>query len=166
MNENELVKLIQDGEMKYFGQLYDMYIKKIYDFIFYKTYHKEVAEDITSQVFLKVYKKINQYNVKKKWIQSSLKSNGSITIDDGAANALLKGKSLLPVGIIDVNGTFKRGDTISILDKKKSNIGIGVTSYSNDEISKIKGTKSDNIKEILGYSSRGEVIHIDNMVLN
>jgi glutamate 5-kinase len=110
--------------------------------------------------------KINQYNAKKKWIQSSLKSNGSITIDDGAANALLKGKSLLPVGIIDVNGTFKRGDTISILDKKKSNIGIGVTSYSNDEISKIKGTKSDNIKEILGYSSRGEVIHIDNMVLN
>ena len=101
----------------------------------------------------------------KKWILNSIKNKGSIIIDDGATNALIKGKSLLPVGISDVNGKFNRGDTVSILDKINNKIGIGVTSYSSDEISKIKGIKSNNIKDRLGYISRGEVIHIDNMVL-
>ena len=78
---------------------------------------------------------------------------------------LTEGKSLLPVGIIEVNGKFERGDTVSIINKLNNKVGIGVTSYSSDEISKIKGIKSDNIKERLGYISRGEVIHIDNMVL-
>ena len=103
--------------------------------------------------------------MQKKWIRSSIKNKGSIIVDDGAKNALIKGKSLLPVGIIEVNGKFDRGDTVSILNKINNKIGIGVTSYSSDEISKIKGIKSDNIKDKLGYISRGEVIHIDNMVL-
>ena len=103
--------------------------------------------------------------MQKKWIRSSIKNKGSIIVDDGAKNALIKGKSLLPVGIIEVNGKFDRGDTVSILNKLNNKIGIGVTSYSSDEISKIKGIKSDNIKDRLGYISRGEVIHIDNMVL-
>ena len=103
--------------------------------------------------------------MQKKWIRSSIKNKGSIIVDDGAKNALIKGKSLLPVGVIEVNGKFDRGDTVSILNKLNNKIGIGVTSYSSDEISKIKGIKSDNIKDKLGYISRGEVIHIDNMVL-
>ena len=107
----------------------------------------------------------NKYNAKKKWILSSIKNKGSIVVDDGAANAMTRGKSLLPVGIIDVKGKFNRGDTVSILNKSNNKIGAGVTSYSNDEISKIKGINSDNIKDKLGYISRGEVIHIDNMVL-
>ncbi len=107
----------------------------------------------------------NKYNAKKKWILSSLKNKGSIIADDGAINAIKEGKSLLPVGIIGVDGKFVRGDTVSILNKSKNNIGTGVVSYSSDEILKIKGIKSDNIKNILGYTSRGEVIHIDNMVL-
>ena len=107
----------------------------------------------------------NRYNAKKKWILNSIKNKGSIIIDDGAKSALTKGKSLLPVGIIKVNGKFNRGDTVFILDKLNNKIGIGVTSYSSDEISKIKGIKSGNIKERLGYISRGEVIHINNMVL-
>jgi len=72
----------------------------------------------------------------------------------------------LPVGITDVNGKFVRGDTVLILNKSKRKIGTGVVSYSSEEILKIKGAKSDNIKNILGYTSRGEVVHIDNMVLN
>ena len=107
----------------------------------------------------------NRYNAKKKWILNSIKNKGSIIVDDGAINALTEGKSLLPVGIIEVNGKFERGDTVSIINKLNNKVGIGVTSYSSDEISKIKGIKSDNIKDRLGYISRGEVIHIDNMVL-
>ena len=109
---------------------------------------------------------INNYNAKKKWILSSIKSKGSIIADHGAIKAIKSGKSLLPVGISDVNGKFNRGDTVLILSKSKIKIGTGVTSYSSDEILKIKGSKSENIKNILGYSSRGEAIHIDNMVLN
>ena len=108
----------------------------------------------------------NKYNAKKKWILSSLKNKGSITADTGAINAIKKGKSLLPVGITDVNGKFYRGDTVLIINKSKKKIGTGVVSYSSEEIFKIKGVKSENIKNILGYTSRGEVIHIDNMVLN
>ena len=88
--------------------------------------------------------------MQKKWIRSSIKNKGSIIVDDGAKNALIKGKSLLPVGIIEVNGKFDRGDTVSIINKINTKIGIGVTSYSSDEISKIKGIKSDNIKDKIG----------------
>ncbi|MAK12851.1 MAG: glutamate 5-kinase [Candidatus Pelagibacter sp.] len=108
----------------------------------------------------------NEYNAKKKWILSSLNNKGSIIIDDGANEAIIKGKSLLPVGIYDVKGKFNRGETVSILDKLNNKIGTGVVSYSSDEIFKIKGIKSSNIKDKLGYISRGEVIHIDNMVFN
>ena len=85
-------------------------------------------------------------------------------VDQGAARAIINGKSLLPVGIIDTNGTFQRGDTVSIFGVRKKKLGIGVTSYSNNDIKKVKGLKSDQINKILGYSSRGEVIHIDNLV--
>jgi glutamate 5-kinase len=108
----------------------------------------------------------NKINAKKKWILSSIKNNGSIIVDKGALNALLQGKSLLSVGIKQVQGLFSRGDTIDILDENKNKVGLGVVSYSNNEIDKIKGAKSDQIQNILGYSSRGEVIHIDNLVLN
>ena len=82
---------------------------------------------------------------KKKWILNSIKNKGSIIVDDGAINALIKGKSLLPVGN-EVNGKFDRGDTVSILNKLNNKIGIGVTSYSSDEISKIKGIKRTILK--------------------
>ncbi len=110
--------------------------------------------------------KTNKYNAKKKWILGTLKNQGKIIADAGAIKAIMAGKSLLPVGITDIKGKFSRGDTVLIFNKSKSKIGTGVVSYSSDEIIKIKGKKSDQIKKILGYSSRGEVIHIDNMVLN
>ena len=94
----------------------------------------------------------------------TIKTKGSVLVDQGAAQAIINGKSLLPVGIIDTNGTFQRGDTVSIFGAHKKKLGIGVSSYSNSDIKKIKGLKSDQINKILGYSSRGEVIHIDNLV--
>ena len=94
----------------------------------------------------------------------TIKTKGFIIIDNGATTALLNGKSLLPVGIVGLNGTFQRGDTVSIIGVNKKKIGLGLTSYSSDDIEKIKGLRSDQIDEVLGYSSRGEVIHIDNLV--
>ena len=108
--------------------------------------------------------KINSYNAKKRWIMGTIKTKGSIFVDHGAARAITNGKSLLPVGVVDATGTFQRGDTVSIFTTNKKKLGIGVTSYSNSDIKKIKGLKSNQIKESLGYSSRGEVIHIDNLV--
>ena len=94
----------------------------------------------------------------------TIKTKGSLEVDAGAANALLNGKSLLPVGIVNVSGSFQRGDTVTILNLDKKKLGVGVTSYSSEDIQKIKGLKSQQINVILGYSSRGEVIHIDNLV--
>ena len=107
--------------------------------------------------------KINSYNAKKRWIMGTIKTKGSIFVDHGAARAITNGKSLLPVGVVEATGTFQRGDTVSIFTTNKKKLGIGVTSYSNSDIKKIKGLKSNQIKESLGYSSRGEVIHIDNL---
>ena len=107
--------------------------------------------------------KINSYNAKKRWIMGTIKTKGSIFVDHGAARAITNGKSLLPVGVVEATGIFQRGDTVSIFTTNKKKLGIGVTSYSNSDIKKIKGLKSNQIKESLGYSSRGEVIHIDNL---
>ena len=71
----------------------------------------------------------------------TIKTKGSIFVDEGAARAIINGKSLLPVGILDTNGTFQRGDTVSIFGAPKKKLGIGVTSYSNSDIKKIKKNK-------------------------
>ena len=100
------------------------------------------------------------------WILSSINTKGAIIVDDGARKALLSGKSLLPVGIVNFRGFFQRGDTIQVLSKNFKNIAIGVSAYSSEDISQIKGLKSEQIKNVLGYSSRGEVIHANNMVIS
>jgi len=107
---------------------------------------------------------INSFNARKKWIMGTIKTKGSIFIDNGAVKALIAGKSLLPVGIVGVSDSFQRGDTVAIFNKSKKKIAVGVTSYSSEDIEKIKGLKSTRINATLGYSSRGEVIHIDNLV--
>jgi glutamate 5-kinase len=108
--------------------------------------------------------KSSSLNAKKQWILNSLSTKGSISIDDGAEKALLNGKSLLPIGVTAVEGTFKRGDAIYIINSKKKKIATGISAYSSEDAKKIKGFKTDKIKEILGYVSRGEIVHIDNLV--
>jgi len=103
---------------------------------------------------------------RKLWIRYCLKEKGEIVVDKGAEEAILKkGKSLLPSGIKNVKGEFLQGDVILILNEKKKIIGKGITNYSNDEISKIKGKKSQEIGKILGYKKEDEVVHRDNMVV-
>jgi len=103
-------------------------------------------------------------NAKKQWILNSIATKGSLVIDEGAEKALKNKKSLLPVGVKEVNGNFKRGDSVNILDQSNEKIATGIVAYSSDEAKKIVGLKTEKIEEILGHASRGEMVHIDNLV--
>ncbi len=103
---------------------------------------------------------------KKRWIAYTLQPAGRIVIDDGAVRALAEsGKSLLPSGIVAVEGEFEMGDAVSCVDKDGREIARGLTNYNSNEIRKIKGCHSGEIKRILGYTHSQEVIHRDNLVL-
>jgi glutamate 5-kinase len=101
---------------------------------------------------------------RKRWI-AAMKPRGSVTLDNGAVAALARGKSLLPAGVIEVTGSFDRGDSIAILDSAGRVIGSGLSRYASDEAGKIKGHKSGDIEPILGYPGRAALIHRDDMAL-
>jgi len=108
--------------------------------------------------------KISKLDARKKWIIGSVAPKGILTIDKGAVQAIKNGKSLLPAGIKAVNGKFEKGDHLKILDINNIEYARGLSSFSSEEINKIKGCQSNQIKKILGYSTRDEVIHKDDMV--
>ena len=108
--------------------------------------------------------KISKLDARKKWIISSISPKGEVVIDDGATNALSNGKSLLAAGITRVLGKFKKGDHIKVLNKKNFECARGLSSFSSDEILRIMGCHSKEIEKILGYVSKSEVIHKDDMV--
>ena len=108
--------------------------------------------------------KISKLHARKKWIISSVSPKGELVIDDGAKKALINGKSLLAAGIKKVSGKFKKGDHIKILDNKRNEFARGLSSFSSEEINKIIGCHSNEIKKILGYISKSEVVHKDDMV--
>ncbi len=108
--------------------------------------------------------KVSKLDARKKWIIGSISPKGELIIDDGALVALKKGKSLLAAGIKEVNGNFQKGDHIKIIDKKMKEFARGLSSFSSEEIHKIKGQHSNKIKELLGYVSKSEVVHKDDMV--
>lgn len=104
---------------------------------------------------------------RKRWIGYTIKPKGKIYIDDGAMHALRdKGKSLLASGIVTVEGTFSKGEIISICGKGNGAVvARGLTNYSSEEIEKIKGCSTSHIAKVLGYKLYDEVIHRDNMVI-
>ncbi len=103
---------------------------------------------------------------KKRWIGFSAKINGQIFVDEGAKQALiLKKTSLLPKGILKGSGNFRVGDTVSILDTQKREFARGLSNYSSEELAKIKGQRSDQIKSLLGYKYYDEVVHRNNLVI-
>ena len=108
--------------------------------------------------------KISKLQARKKWIISSVSPKGELTIDEGAKKALVNGKSLLAAGIKKVSGRFKKGDHIKIIDIKRNEFARGLSSFSSDEIVKIIGCHSNEIPKILGYISKSEVVHKDDMV--
>jgi len=110
--------------------------------------------------------KTQRLNSRKCWIAFSLKPQGVITIDDGAAVAILKkGKSLLPSGIVSVEEEFGVGAPVEFKNLNDDILGIGLVNYSAAEIRQIKGIKSSQIRSILGHKSYDEVIHRDNLAL-
>ena len=108
--------------------------------------------------------KISTLDARKKWIVSSINSSAKIYIDKGAAKALNNGKSLLAAGVSSVEGIFKKGENVLVVDNNKNDLARGLSSFSSDEINKIKGLQSNQIEVILGYASKSEVIHKNDMV--
>ena len=108
--------------------------------------------------------KISKLDARKKWIISSIAPKGEIVIDDGAKKALKSGKSLLAAGIKKISGKFNKGDHVKILDKRNNECARGLSSFTSDEVLKIMGHHSNQIEKLLGYISKSEVIHKDDMV--
>tara|TARA_A100001011_G_scaffold265365_1_gene274175 strand:+ start:173 stop:1264 length:1092 start_codon:yes stop_codon:yes gene_type:complete len=119
---------------------------------------------VKNNIYTHFIPKISSLDARKKWIISSLNSSGKIYIDQGAARALNEGKSLLPAGIIKVEGLFEKGENVLIVDENKKSIARGLSSFSSSEINKIKGKQTKDIEDILGYLSKSEIIHKDDMV--
>ncbi|CUH53673.1 glutamate 5-kinase [Shimia marina] len=101
---------------------------------------------------------------RKRWI-TSMKPQGALVVDAGAAHALSSGKSLLPAGVTEVNGQFGRGDPIEITDGSGHRLGQGLSAYSSEEARRIKGHHSRDIEPILGYPGRTALVHRDDMAL-
>lgn len=102
---------------------------------------------------------------RKQWLAGVLEVSGELRVDRGAGEALLNGSSLLPVGVVEVNGLFRRGDTVMLLADNGSEIGRGLAAYSSDEAERIMGIRSEQIEDVLGYRGRSVMVHRDDMVL-
>ncbi len=108
----------------------------------------------------------NSLKGKKRWIAFSAHARGSLTIDDGAVRALIeKKKSLLATGVTGVKGKFDLGDAVELLNSSGVAIGKGIVNYTSEELEKIKGKKTSEIRTILGETFFEEVINRDNLIL-
>ncbi len=107
----------------------------------------------------------NPVTARKKWIAGSLEPKGTLTIDAGAVAALRRGNSLLPVGVVRIDGAFERGDAVIIRGPDGVEIGRGLSAYDATDAQKIRGRSSADIASILGYSGRAEMIHRDNLIV-
>ncbi len=108
----------------------------------------------------------NCLSSKEHWIAFTLRARGKLILDDGARNAILsRGKSLLPSGIISVEGDFAAGDAVACFDSEGRQIAKGLVNYTSEEIKKIQGLKTSRIEQVLGYKHYDEVIHRDNMAV-
>jgi len=106
---------------------------------------------------------------RKHWMLHALPAGGSVTIDDGAARALRdQGASLLPAGIVDIDGSFARGDAVCIQSDDGSRIANGITQYSADELRRIRGRQSHELSTLLDRpdaATTDYVVHRDDLAL-
>ena len=107
----------------------------------------------------------NPVTARKKWIAGSLEPRGALMIDAGAVRALRSGKSLLPAGVIKIEGGFGRGDAVVVRGPDGHEVGRGLVAYDADDAEKIRGRSSADVLLILGYTGRTEMIHRDDLVL-
>jgi len=102
---------------------------------------------------------------RKQWLASLLYPKGAVTLDDGAVRGISDlGRSLLPVGVVDVSGDFVRGDLVRCLDAEGQEIARGLCNYSAVEARKLLGRTSTEIESILGFGGDEELIHRDNLI--
>ncbi len=106
----------------------------------------------------------NPVTARKKWIAGSVEPRGILYVDEGAARAILAGNSLLPAGVVRVEGNFKRGDCV-LIRGQHGEVGRGLVAYSADKAELIIGRRSSDIESVLGAPGRAELIHRDEMVL-
>ncbi|MDR1166869.1 MAG: glutamate 5-kinase [Deltaproteobacteria bacterium] len=104
---------------------------------------------------------------RKHWLAFAARPKGKLIIDAGAAKAILEqGKSLLPKGVVSLEGLFAAGDPVVVVDARQGNeVGVGLVNYPSPEVQSIMGRPSHDIQEVLGYSHSDEVIHRDNLVI-
>jgi glutamate 5-kinase len=107
----------------------------------------------------------NPVTARKRWIAGSLEPKGTLTIDAGAVTALRAGKSLLPAGVIRVDGQFARGDAVVVRGPDMREVGRGLVAYDAEDADRIKGRSSGDVMTILGISGRAEMIHRDDLVV-
>lgn len=119
--------------------------------------------ELVGTLFLPAGESLNR---RKHWIAFTIKPAGSIVVDAGARDVLSRhGKSLLPSGIARVEGRFDRGACVRVVDPDGAEFARGIVDYSSQEIDKIRGQKSGEIEQILGFRYGDDVIHRDNLVL-
>jgi glutamate 5-kinase len=104
------------------------------------------------------------HTARKRWIAGTLKPEGTITVDAGAARALARGNSLLPAGVTAVDGAFERGDPVIVCDADGKELARGLVAYGRADAQRILGRQSGEIENILGYRGREEMIHRDDLV--
>lgn len=103
---------------------------------------------------------------RKRWILAGPKPAGKLIIDAGAVRALTKqGRSLLPAGIVDLQGQFSRSDTVSIVDTENRELARGIVAYDHQALRQIRGCQSDTIEQRLGYDYGPVAVHRNNMIL-
>lgn len=105
-------------------------------------------------------------SARKNWIANRLHVRGEVIIDDGALRALKDGKSLLPAGVIEIKGKFKRGDAVSIKNCRLQEVGRGLSAYPSKEAAIIAGQQSSQIANLVGFAGRDELVHRDDLVLS
>jgi glutamate 5-kinase len=120
---------------------------------------------IKNKTYTHFVPKISSLDAKKKWIIGSLNSSGIIFVDQGASQALNNGKSLLAAGVTKISGSFNKGENVLIVDQNEKHLARGLASFNSNEINQIKGKQSKEIEKILGYLSKSEIIHKDDMVM-
>ena len=144
-----------------------MNITKLFLIIFsliFMTFNMANALDSKPSITLDIAKKMADA-CEAKHAQTDWRPLNIAIIDDGAAKAILTNKSLLPAGIIEIKGKFERGDIITVDNKKNKKIAVGVVAYNSNDAKKIIGKKSKDIMQILGYETRDELIHKDDLVI-
>lgn len=102
---------------------------------------------------------------RKQWLAGVLEVRGELRLDEGAVHALRNGNSLLPVGLVDVLGSFQRGDVVTLVDNTGRELGRGLAEYSSEEAEALAGCQSDDIESRLGYRGRSVMVHRDELVL-